>query len=59
MRIIDQWIDEGNGLFMNFEIMVFTFCGKRIYWGCFGGSVAFPASGSGQRATFWPTFLFL
>jgi hypothetical protein len=35
MRTIDQWIDEGKGLFLNREIVMFTFYGKGIYWGRF------------------------
>ena len=46
MRIIDQGIDEGSGMFLNREIVMFTFYGKRVYCSCLAGSVAFPASGS-------------
>jgi len=35
MRTIDQWIDEGNGLFLNREIVMFTFYGEGVYWGRF------------------------
>jgi hypothetical protein len=35
MRIFDQWIDEGKGLFLNREIVMFTFYGEGVYWGRF------------------------
>jgi len=40
MRIFDQWIDEGKGLFLNREIVMFTFYGKGVYWGRLVESVA-------------------
>ena len=40
MRIFDQWIDEGSGLFLNREIVMFTFLDKKIYCSCFVRNVS-------------------